>query len=178
MYWYYLSLGANIDPETHLSRAIETIVGTFGTAFLSPIVKTRPCNISTEHSFLNAVMIIRTDLSQESLKLYFNELEEQEGRDRSDPESSNKDRPLDIDILTRSETLSLEPFRTTEEPYTKICIEAADGKPASIQRLCIFGELTSHRATAIHSNNRGGHILVVNDRPDSLLQRLEATLSS
>ncbi|RTE87579.1 MULTISPECIES: 2-amino-4-hydroxy-6-hydroxymethyldihydropteridine diphosphokinase [Gammaproteobacteria] len=178
MDWYYLSLGANIEPENHLQKAIETIIEKFGAAFLSPIVQTQPCNINTSNVFLNAVMIIRTDLAPDDLKAYFVELEEQEGRDRTDPLSSQKDRPLDIDILSVSDKLSVEPFTTSEEPYTRICIEAAQGAKANTHAISVLGHLTSDRAATIHFDHGGSHIFIVEDRPDSLLQNLETALCS
>ncbi|CUS48620.1 MAG: 2-amino-4-hydroxy-6-hydroxymethyldihydropteridine diphosphokinase HppK [Idiomarinaceae bacterium HL-53] len=178
MSWYYLSLGANLEPEQHLGDAIEALVERFAPVFLSPVVRTQPCDIETDKYFLNAVMVFWSNLSGDELKTWFNELEAQAGRDRSDPLKSKKDRPLDIDILANSEVLNLDAFQQSSEPYTRICIEAAEGKPAAVQTLAIFEGLTSDRATTIDTNHRGGHVFVVENRPDRLLKRLETALHS
>lgn len=95
---FLCSMGANIAPEANFSRAKALIDG-IGQAIYSTAAYTRPVAINTEHDFLNALFIIKTKLNVDQLKSQFNAIEETLGRDRSDPLSSEKDRPMDIDIL-------------------------------------------------------------------------------
>ena len=62
-------------------------------------IVTQPVDMKTNHPFLNALFTLDTELTAEQLKRQFNQIEETLGRDRSDPMSSVKDRPIDIDIL-------------------------------------------------------------------------------
>lgn len=95
---YLCSMGANIAPEKNFERAQQS-VAQLGSVHFSSARYTQPVAIVTEHDFLNALFIIECELNAEQLKERFNSIEEQLGRDRSDPLSSEKDRPMDIDIL-------------------------------------------------------------------------------
>jgi len=95
---YLCSMGANIAPEKNFERAQQR-VAQLGCVHFSSARYTQPVAIVTEHDFLNALFIIECELSAEQLKERFNSIEEELGRDRSDPLSSEKDRPMDIDIL-------------------------------------------------------------------------------
>ncbi|CAB0150277.1 hypothetical protein PSI9734_00831 [Pseudidiomarina piscicola] len=98
VYVYLCSMGANIAPEKNFARA-KLLLSDLGQVNYSPAEYTRPVAINTEHDFLNALFLIQTELSQQQLKQHFNAIEETLGRDRSDPLCSEKDRPMDIDIL-------------------------------------------------------------------------------
>ncbi|RUO55416.1 2-amino-4-hydroxy-6-hydroxymethyldihydropteridine diphosphokinase [Pseudidiomarina homiensis] len=95
---YLCSMGANIAPEKNFSLAKEQLKD-LGRTYFSAARYTQPVAIETEHEFLNALFIIESSLPAQQLKAKFNAIEEALGRDRSDPRSSEKDRPMDIDIL-------------------------------------------------------------------------------
>src|SRR5690554_1020752 len=124
MAWYYLSLGSNIQPETHLAQTLFTFSQEFGPLLVLPVVRTQPCNMKSAHAFLNTLVILRSGLDWQPLKQYFNRLEEKAGRDRNDPERATKDRPLDIDIVAQSLQLSLSPFQSSSEPYCLASLQA------------------------------------------------------
>lgn len=96
---YLCSLGSNIDPELHFSRAKYYLAQLSDELEFSRDILTQPVGMATNHPFLNALFILDTTLSSEQLKARFNQIEETLGRDRSDPLCSVKDRPIDIDIL-------------------------------------------------------------------------------
>lgn len=104
---YLCSMGANIAPEKNFSLAKERLKELGRTCF-SAARYTQPVAIDTEHEFLNALFIIESSLSTQQLKAKFNTIEEALGRDRSDPQSSVKDRPMDIDILAELTAVTLE----------------------------------------------------------------------
>ncbi|RUO62101.1 2-amino-4-hydroxy-6-hydroxymethyldihydropteridine diphosphokinase [Pseudidiomarina insulisalsae] len=95
---FLCSMGANLDPETNFTVARQQ-VEQLGQVVFSSAHYTQPVAIETQHQFLNALFVIETELEQAKLKQSFNHIEEKLGRDRSDPNSSEKDRPMDIDIL-------------------------------------------------------------------------------
>ena len=80
---YLCTMGANLAPETNFAKAREQIAR-YGRAHYSRAIYTRP--VAMESDF-------------DALKLHFNAIEIDLGRDRTDPLSSQKDRPMDIDIL-------------------------------------------------------------------------------
>lgn len=96
--WFLCSMGANLQPEQNFASARSALVR-FGEAYYSRAIYTKPVAMSSTHDFLNALFIFRTELDSAELKQRFNAIEQQLGRDRSDPHSAIKDRPMDIDIL-------------------------------------------------------------------------------
>ncbi len=95
---FLCSMGANIRPEQHFAAARELIAG-LGAARYSRAIYTKPVAIETSSDFLNALFLLETDWTAAELKHHFNQIESALGRDRSDPQSSQKDRPMDIDII-------------------------------------------------------------------------------
>jgi|SRR5690554_528227 len=183
MTWYYLSLGSNIQPEQNMARTIHTLSERFGTLLLLPIVRTSPCNMESNHDFLNSLVIIHSTLDAVALKTEFNKMEENAGRDRSDPERGTKDRPIDIDIISNSKALSLAPFYSTYEPYCLVSLHALEQEAAGKLGNTVAVPLTStqlvgERAATINANHSSGHIFVVEDTIDSLFQRLKTAFSS
>jgi 2-amino-4-hydroxy-6-hydroxymethyldihydropteridine diphosphokinase len=73
----------------------------FSKLTISSIVKIPPIGMTSQHEFLNLVIFIETSLSEHELKQCCNSIEVELGRDRTDPDRKTKDRPADLDILTR-----------------------------------------------------------------------------
>ncbi|HAD48679.1 MAG TPA: 2-amino-4-hydroxy-6-hydroxymethyldihydropteridine diphosphokinase [Idiomarina sp.] len=96
---YLCSLGSNIEPELHFSRAKHYLAKLADELEFSRDITTKPVGMNTNHPFLNALFILETALTPTALKAEFNQIEVLLGRDRSDPLCSVKDRPIDIDIL-------------------------------------------------------------------------------
>lgn len=92
----YLSLGSNLDAETHLRGAIEALRERFGPVVLSPVYRTAAVGFDG-HAFLNAAAVIESDLEPRALNEWLHALEDAHGRDRSGPRHG--DRTLDIDIV-------------------------------------------------------------------------------
>lgn len=92
----YLSLGSNLDAETHLRDAIAALRARFGEVELSPVYRTAAIGFDGS-PFLNAAAVIRTDLEPQALNDWLHWLEDAHGRDRSGPRHG--DRTLDIDIV-------------------------------------------------------------------------------
>jgi 2-amino-4-hydroxy-6-hydroxymethyldihydropteridine diphosphokinase len=92
----YLSLGSNLDPETHLRGAIDALRARFAAVRLSPVYRTKAIGFEG-NAFLNAAAVIQTDLEPEVLNQWLHALEDSHGRDRSGPRHG--DRTLDIDIV-------------------------------------------------------------------------------
>ena len=91
-----LSLGSNVDPETHLRVAIAALRARFDDVVVSDVYRF-PAVGYTGPDFLNAAATVRTDLPPEALNDWLHALEDAHGRDRSGPRYS--DRTLDIDIV-------------------------------------------------------------------------------
>lgn len=92
----YLSLGSNVDAETHLRAAVAALRERFGEVALSEVYAF-PAVGFEGGDFLNAAAVIDSDLDPFALNEWLHSLEDAHGRDRSGPRYG--DRTLDIDIV-------------------------------------------------------------------------------
>jgi 2-amino-4-hydroxy-6-hydroxymethyldihydropteridine diphosphokinase len=92
----YLSLGSNEQPLEHLPRALRELRARFGTLRVSPLYRTPAVGFDGP-DFLNAAVILDTDMEPAELDAWLHALEDAHGRRRDVPRFS--DRPLDIDIV-------------------------------------------------------------------------------
>ncbi len=92
----YLSLGSNVDAETHLRAAVAALRERFGAVALSDVYAF-PAVGFEGGDFLNAAAVIDSDLDPFALNDWLHALEDAHGRDRSGPRYG--DRTLDIDIV-------------------------------------------------------------------------------
>lgn len=99
-----ISLGSNIDPETHTRRALEQV------ALIGPILKqtdliyTEPEKDKDQDPFLNGALILETRLPFEELRSVLKNIEDGLGRDRSGPK--NGPRTIDLDIIAFNGTIT------------------------------------------------------------------------
>lgn len=91
-----LSLGSNIDPERQLRLAIAALRARFGEIRVSPVYRTQAVGFDGAQ-FLNAAVVIDTDLEPAALDAWLHALEDAHGRDRRAPRFG--DRTLDIDLV-------------------------------------------------------------------------------
>lgn len=96
---YFVGLGSNIEPATHLGKAIEHLVRLAGRVEVSRVLQTSPIDLETPRHFWNAVAYFITNLDCVELKSQLNAIEAGLGRDRADPGRATKDRTIDLDIL-------------------------------------------------------------------------------
>lgn len=101
MAWLYLGLGANLGQrEKTLQRAIERIQETIG-----PIVArssfhySEPWGFSSKNAFLNACLIVETDLDARACLRLTQNIEKELGRTMKTKNAQYHDRLIDIDIL-------------------------------------------------------------------------------
>jgi 2-amino-4-hydroxy-6-hydroxymethyldihydropteridine diphosphokinase len=93
----WLSLGSNIDPQTHISQAVAELEIAFGKLSISPVYESEAVGFEGEH-FLNLVVGIHTRRSPYTLIKQLHEIEILHGRDKSTKGFNS--RTLDIDLLT------------------------------------------------------------------------------
>lgn len=104
---YLLGLGSNIDPDKNFAGMVRLLLKCFDHLHLSRVLHIPPVGMNSHHYFLNAVAFIETEMNETELKNICNQIEITLGRDRCDPNSKQKDRPADLDILAY--------FRQTED---------------------------------------------------------------
>ena len=91
-----LSLGSNIAPEANLRAALDALRARFGAVRASTVYRFPAVGFDGP-DFLNAAVVIESDLDPYALNAWLHALEDAHGRDRSGPRFG--DRPLDIDIV-------------------------------------------------------------------------------
>jgi len=92
----YLGLGSNQDAERHIPEGIAALQARFGEVLVSPLYRSAAVGFEGR-DFINGAARIRTNWTVGQLKQWLTDLENEHGRDRSQPKFS--DRSLDIDIL-------------------------------------------------------------------------------
>jgi 2-amino-4-hydroxy-6-hydroxymethyldihydropteridine diphosphokinase len=93
----WLSLGSNMTPEHHITRALQDLKTMFGELRLSPIYESEAVGLEGDN-FLNLVVGIHTQHSPRELVAEFRQLEARHGRKRTPDKFAS--RTLDIDLLT------------------------------------------------------------------------------
>ena len=93
----YVSLGSNSDREAKISLAVAALREQFGEIELSPVYDSAAVGFDGS-DFLNLVAGVDTGLGVEAVAASFHAIEDQLGRDRSQPRFAS--RPIDLDILT------------------------------------------------------------------------------
>lgn len=97
----YLSLGSNLgDRHTLLLSAIEALIERVGRLVASSsFIETEPWGFQSSHRFLNAVVLMQTELSPRQLLTVTQDIEKRLGRTAKSDGGVYHDRPIDIDIL-------------------------------------------------------------------------------
>ena len=92
----YLSLGSNLEPETHLRAAIAELRARFGALIVSPVYRSKAVGFDGP-DFFNLAVGLDTDLDPLALDTWLHALEDRHGRRRDVPRYSS--RTLDVDIV-------------------------------------------------------------------------------
>jgi len=94
----YLSLGSNIEPERHLPVAVAHLARYGSVRAASSVWESPPFGLSDQPRFLNAAVLLETNLSAQALREEaIASIERMLGRTRS--ENKNAPRTIDIDIM-------------------------------------------------------------------------------
>ena len=93
-----LSLGSNIDPDTHIRLCLDALEATFGRVQISRIFESEPVGFKDSRNFYNLVVAFDSDWSVGELQAWSKQLEIDHGRTPNMAKYSP--RALDIDLLT------------------------------------------------------------------------------
>jgi 2-amino-4-hydroxy-6-hydroxymethyldihydropteridine diphosphokinase len=125
----YLSLGSNVEAETNLASAVSVLRARFGALVLSPVYRTTAIGFDGP-DFLNAAVILDSDLDVYALNDWLHALEDAHGRDRSGPRFG--DRPLDIDIVFYDDLVIEGPGKLGSSSAQVLCIPRPELKHAFV----------------------------------------------
>jgi|AntRauTorckE6833_2_1112554.scaffolds.fasta_scaffold52738_2 2-amino-4-hydroxy-6-hydroxymethyldihydropteridine diphosphokinase len=175
--WYLCGLGSNIEPQKNLAETVVRLLHAHGSVWLSPVVHTQPKGIETERSFLNALVVVFSLLPPGQLKNEMNALEESLGRDRSDPMSSLKDRPIDIDILEYSAT-GMFTGSAIEEPYYQELFSGVTENVSARVAIRVMGHALGKAPATIHRDLGTGDVVIVEEGQNLHHHAVKATLAT
>ena len=121
----YLGLGSNLgDRHTLLLQAIERLITRVGPMLrCSSFIESEPMGFESEHHFLNAVVLLQTELSARQILEVTQEIERELGRteksvsETTDGRSVYHDRTIDIDILLYGDQTINEPDLQIPHPH-------------------------------------------------------------
>ncbi len=93
----FISLGSNIDPERNLPEAVRRLAAQCRLLAVSPVYETPPVGKTNQPNFLNAAVLVETDLRAAELKnQVLQPIEGELGRVRT--ADKNVPRTMDLDI--------------------------------------------------------------------------------
>jgi dihydroneopterin aldolase/2-amino-4-hydroxy-6-hydroxymethyldihydropteridine diphosphokinase len=93
----FISLGSNIEAERNLPAAVRRLAARCRLVAASPVYETRPVGTTDQPNFLNAAVLVETELQAGELKAeVLQAIEQALGRVRS--EDKNAPRTIDLDI--------------------------------------------------------------------------------
>lgn len=170
--YYVISIGSNIQPEHHLAAAIGLLAQDFGSLYLYQRVYTQAELVESTNLFINSVLVLKSTMSATALKAELCRIEEQLGRDRSDPKRSVKDRSCDLDILISLQQWSEDWKNALTESYLQQVFDPAS-KQAPIQ---LGDQLFSERPAAIYFQAQASDKFILDQKPDALINWLETSL--
>lgn len=170
--WYLCGLGSNINPEHNLPRAVARLARLFGPVRLSPVVRTAPQGMESDRSFLNALVIFSAELAPDQVKSHLNALEEAMGRDRSDPRSEVRDRPIDVDILESCDSPVFTSDGISEGYYRQLLA----GQPSKGECLLLDGQPLGQTPATIDWDQCAGNKIIVQQGDDLLHYTVKTAL--
>jgi 2-amino-4-hydroxy-6-hydroxymethyldihydropteridine diphosphokinase len=131
----FVSLGSNIDPERNLPEAVRRLASCCRLLAVSPVYETEPVGRTDQPNFLNAAVLIETDLTAANLKSrVLQAIEDEMGRVRT--EDKNDPRTIDLDIsLFNDEALELG-HRRIPDPDIREFVHIARPLADLAPRLC------------------------------------------
>lgn len=118
MHYLYLSLGTNLgDKRKNIVRAIEEIQKSVGVVLRqSTFICTAPVDFVSENQFLNAAILVETELSPMECLHETQRIERKMGRTRKSIGGIHFDRIIDIDLLTYDDLTLNTPELTLPHP--------------------------------------------------------------
>ncbi len=110
----WLSLGSNLDPARNLDAAIAALDRDFHLLAVSPTYRSAAEGFEGPE-FLNLAALLETGYAREALEFRLRELEEQLGRDRSDPRLGSRVIDIDLILYERRDEGSIRPMELVRD---------------------------------------------------------------
>jgi len=92
-----VGIGSNVEPEKNIAKMLKLLANEVVIVQVSKIVKTKPIGIANQPDFSNGAVRIKTEKGMDELNQLLKSLEDQMGRDRTQPKFGP--RTIDLDIM-------------------------------------------------------------------------------
>lgn len=113
----FVSIGSNIDPETHVCSCLRALRQRFGTVQLSTIYRTAAVGFDGD-DFLNLVAAFDSDEAVDTVFKALHQIEDDHGRSRTGQRF--KARTLDVDLLLYGDLVThTERFHLPRDEITR-----------------------------------------------------------
>jgi 2-amino-4-hydroxy-6-hydroxymethyldihydropteridine diphosphokinase len=115
----YIALGSNLGPSLHVAQAAWAFLGTLPALHLKRLsspYRSRPLDMDSQNTFINAVGELHTSLSPEALLEQLLQVEQHFGRTRLPGQEGYQDRSLDLDLLFFADCIRTNPTLILPHP--------------------------------------------------------------
>lgn len=92
-----IGIGSNIEAEKNIAKMLDILAGKVIVLKVSDFIKTKPIGIKNQPDFTNGAVKIQTEMHPDSLNSLLKKIEDEMGRDRSQPKFGP--RCIDLDIV-------------------------------------------------------------------------------
>jgi len=92
-----IGIGSNIEADQNIPEMLRLLADKVEIVQVSQMVQTKPIGIAEQADYTNGAVLIRTEMTLETLSLYLKKLEDRMGRDRSQKKFGPRN--IDLDIL-------------------------------------------------------------------------------
>lgn len=112
----FIALGSNIDPQRHLPLAVEQLRGLGEVITVSAVYESPPVDGANQANYLNAAVLLMTELSAEHLcRQSLRGIEADLGRVR-DPDDRYAARTIDLDLVLYDDAILTIDHRQIPDP--------------------------------------------------------------
>jgi len=92
-----IGIGSNIEADYHIPEMLRLLESHVKIVQVSKMVKTKAIGITAQPDYTNGAVRILTEMEMEELLVFLKQLEDQMGRDRTQPKFGPRN--IDLDIL-------------------------------------------------------------------------------
>lgn len=107
-----IGIGSNINAQANIAKVLNLLESHLVVMQVSTMVQTKAIGITDQPDYTNGAVRILTEMSMEQLSSFLKKLEDQMGRDRTQPKFGPRN--IDLDILIWNNEIVDEDYYTRE----------------------------------------------------------------
>lgn len=107
-----IGIGSNMEAEKNISTMLDILIQKVNVIKVSPFIKTKPIGIKDQPDYTNGAVKIETGLNRQKLTELLKDIENQMGRDRTQPKYGPRN--IDLDIVVWNGKIVDEDYYTRD----------------------------------------------------------------